>query len=193
MNLNLIAAILLIAAVPGWALAQSAVTDQNAQHETNSGDKTQTNAPSAVTDGDKTQTKAPSAASEEDVRHEAMSRWAEQGFEAISGDSVQTQNYCDIVKLHDKIKQAYQKGDITSAVEIGKHESKLAQNIDPKAFRLIKAKFSDKDLMAKLGLKPDETMEATIAKLDGLCEQAQQEPDDHTGAEDRSGKSDDNR
>jgi hypothetical protein len=199
MNLKLIAAILLLAAVPGWAQAQSAVTDENAQHETISGDTTQTKAPNAVTNenaqqatsgGDNIQTPT----TDENAQQEAVRQHAQQVYETISNDKVQTQAYCDVVKLNDKIKQASLKGDFTSEVELSNEESGLTKKIDPSAAALLIAKFSDKALMAKLGFKPNETLEATIAKLDGLCgsaEQepgsAEQEPDGQAGSEDRSG------
>jgi hypothetical protein len=175
MNLSLILGVLLIAAVPAWAQAQSAATGENAQHETISGDQTQSRPPTAAT---------------EDAQGEAIRKAAQEEFEAISDDKAQTKTYCDIVKLKDKIKMAQERGDVQKSTEIARQMSELSRKLDPKAAKLMVVRFSDKNLVAKLGLKLDPTLQAAADKLDGLCESAEPEADGREGSEDRSGNAD---
>ena len=176
MNLKLLVAILVIAAMPGWVQAQTSGDKAQSQTKASSGDKvqTQTNAPSGIFN---------------DVS-------AQQAFETISGDKTQTKSYCDIVKLNDQVNQAYQKGDTEAGLKLAKQMSQASQSLDPQAFRILGPKLSSipyQDLQAQLGLKPDPTITTAIDKLDGLCEALQQESNEPAGSESRSDNTDDNR
>ena len=173
MNLKLLVAILVIAAMPGWVQAQTADKAQS-QTKASSGDKvqSQTNAPSATTDES-----------------------AQQAFETISGDKTQTKTYCDIVKLRDQINQANQKGDTEASLKMARQMSAVGQSLDPQAFRILMAKLSSipyQEVAAMLGMTPDPTIPPIIDKLDGLCESLQQESDEPAGSG-RSDNTDDNR
>jgi hypothetical protein len=190
MNLKLLVAILVIAAMPGWVQAQTAVTDEGAQHETLktlSGDNAQSQTKASSGDKVQTQTNAPSAATNDES--------AQQAFETISGDKTQTKTYCDIVKLSDHIKQANQKGDTEASLKMARQMSEVGQSLDPQASRILMAKLSSipyQELVAQLGMKPDPTITTAIDKLDGLCEALQQESDEPAGSG-RSDNTDDNR
>jgi hypothetical protein len=143
----------------------------------------------AQTSGDKvqSQTSAPSATTDE-------SSPSQQAFETISGDKTQTKTYCDIIKLHDQVNQANQKGDTEASLKIAKQMKEVGQSLDPQAFRILMPKLSStpyKDVPAELG--PDPTIPALIDKLDGLCESLQQESDEPAGSDTRSDNTDDNR
>ena len=188
MNLKLLVAILVIAAMPGWVQAQTAVTDEGAQHETLSGDKAQSQTRASSGDKVQTQTNAPSG-----IINDVS---AQQAFETISGDKTQTKSYCDIVKLNNQMEQANQKGDTEASLKIGRQMREVSQSLDPQAYKILQAKLSSipyQDLNAQLGLKGDPTMPAIIDKLDGECESLQQESDEPAGSESRSDNTDDNR
>ena len=174
MSLKLLVAILVIAAMPGWVQAQTSGDKVQSQTKASSGDKVQT------------QTNAPSAATNDES--------AQQAFETISGDKTQTKTYCDIIKLHDQVNQANQKGDTEASLKIAKQMKEVGQSLDPQAFRILMPKLSStpyKDVPAELG--PDPTIPALIDKLDGLCESLQQESDEPAGSDSRSDNTDDNR
>jgi hypothetical protein len=181
MNLKLLVAILVIAAMPGWVQAQTAVTDEGAQHETLSGDKAQSQTRAST--GDKAQSQTNDDPSQ-------------RAFETISGDKTQTKSYCDIVKLTDQVNQANQKGDTEASLKLAKQIVQVSQSLDPQAYRILMPRLSSipyKDVEAKLGLKPDPTILPIIDKLDELCESMQQESDEPAGSESRSDNTDDNR
>ena len=179
MSLKLLVAIVVIAAVPGWVQAQTAVTDEGAQHETLSGDKAQS------------QTRASSGDKGQIMNDESV----QQTFETISGDKTQTKSYCDIIKLYDQVNQATQKGDTEASHKIARQMSEVSRSLDPQAYTILMPKLSSipyQELNAQLGIKPDPTIPAIIDKLDGLCESLQQESDEPAGSG-RSDNTDDNR
>jgi hypothetical protein len=180
MNLKLLVAILVIAAVPGWVQAQTTVTDEGAQHETLSGDKAQSQTKAST--GDKAQSQTNDDPSQ-------------RAFETISGDKTQTKSYCDIVKLNDQRNQANQKGDTEASLKLGRQMKEVGQSLDPQAFRILMPKLSSipyRDA-AQFGLNIDPTIPAILDKLDGLCESLQQESDEPAGSDSRSDNTDDNR
>jgi hypothetical protein len=187
MNLKLLVAILVIAAVPGWVQAQTTVTDERAQHETLSGDKAQSQTKASSGDKAQSQTDAPSATINDDP--------SQRAFETISGDKTQTKSYCDIVKLNDQMKQANQKGDTEASLKLGRQMKEVGQSLDPQAYRILMPKLSSipyRDA-AQFGLNIDPTIPAILDKLDGLCESLQQESDEPAGSDSRSDNTDDNR
>src|SRR5215469_3343191 len=118
MNLKLLVAILVIAAMPGWVQAQTSGDKAQSQTKASSGDKVQS------------QTSAPSATTDES---------SQQAFETISGDKTQTKTYCDILKLNDQVKQANEKGDMEASLKIGRQFNQVGQSLDPQAYRILMA------------------------------------------------------